>query len=64
MKKTILLLILFLPFYLTIAQTIKGTVVNDIEKPISNVNIYLDGTKTGTVSTADGSFYLKSSFSK
>jgi hypothetical protein len=58
MKKNILLLIIFLPFYLTIAQTIKGTVVNDIEKPISNVNVYLDGTKTGTVSAADGSFTL------
>ncbi|RZJ47876.1 MAG: carboxypeptidase-like regulatory domain-containing protein, partial [Chryseobacterium sp.] len=58
MKKTILLLLILLPFYLTIAQTIKGTVVNDIEKPISNVNVYLDGTKTGTVSGADGSFTL------
>lgn len=58
MKKTILLLILFLPFYLTIAQTIKGTVLNDIEKPISNVNVYLDGTKTGTISATDGSFTL------
>lgn len=37
---------------------IKGTVVNDIEKPISDVNIYLDGTKTGTISAADGSFTL------
>jgi hypothetical protein len=58
MKKTILLLLIFLPFYLTIAQTIKGTVVNDIEKPIPNVNVYLDGTKTGTVSAVDGSFTL------
>ncbi|MDF2933510.1 MAG: carboxypeptidase-like regulatory protein [Chryseobacterium sp.] len=58
MKKLILLLVIILPFYLVIAQTIKGTVVNDIEKPISNVNVYLDGTKTGTVSLADGSFTL------
>jgi len=59
MKKAILLLLMILPFYLSLAQTIKGKVVNDIEKPISNVNIYLDGTKTGTISEADGSFTLQ-----
>jgi hypothetical protein len=58
MQKTILLLLLILPFYLSLAQTIKGKVLNDIDQPISNVNIYLDGTKTGTVSAADGSFIL------
>lgn len=58
MKKTILLFFAICPFYLLLAQTIKGTVVNDIEKPVSNVNIYLDGTKTGTVSREDGSFSL------
>jgi len=58
MKKAIFLLPFILPFYLSFAQTIIGTVVNDIEKPIPNVNVYLDGTKTGTVSAADGSFTL------
>jgi len=58
MKKTALLLTIILPFYISFAQIIKGTVVNDIEKPISDVNIYLDGTKTGTISAADGSFTL------
>ena len=58
MKKIILLYLITCPFYLLLSQSIKGTVVNDIDKPISNVNIYLDGTKTGTVSASDGSFTL------
>lgn len=39
MKKTVLLLMIVLPFYLSLAQTIKGKVVNDIDKPIANVSI-------------------------
>ncbi|HEX7869629.1 MAG TPA: carboxypeptidase-like regulatory domain-containing protein, partial [Chryseobacterium sp.] len=58
MKKTVLLFLMICPFYVLFSQTIKGTVVNDIEKPIANVSIYLDGTKTGTVSAEDGSFTL------
>ncbi|MDF2831134.1 carboxypeptidase-like regulatory domain-containing protein [Chryseobacterium indoltheticum] len=60
MKKTVLLFLMICPFYVLFSQTIKGTVVNDIDKPIENVNIYLDGTKTGTTSAADGSFSLTS----
>lgn len=60
MKKTVLLFLMICPFYVLFSQTIKGTVVNDIDKPIENVNIYLDGTKTGTTSAADGSFILTS----
>ncbi len=58
MKKTILLFLFALPFYISFAQMVKGKVVNDLEQPISNVNIYLDGTKTGTISADDGSFSL------
>lgn len=58
MKKIILLSLFIFPFCLFLSQNIKGTVVNDIDKPIANVNIYLDGTKTGTVSAADGTFSL------
>ncbi|MDQ8142776.1 carboxypeptidase-like regulatory domain-containing protein [Chryseobacterium sp. CFS15] len=60
MKKTVLLFLMIFPFYVLFSQTIIGTVVNDIDKPIENVNIYLDGTKTGTTSAADGSFSLTS----
>ncbi|WP_326982165.1 carboxypeptidase-like regulatory domain-containing protein [Chryseobacterium sp. MYb264] len=58
MKKTLLLFLVLLPFYMTIAQVIKGTVVNDAEQKIVNVAIYIDGTKTGTSSKEDGSFSL------
>lgn len=58
MKKTISLFLLLLPFYFTIAQIIKGTVLNDAEQEISNVTIYIDGTKMGTTSKEDGSFSL------
>jgi len=58
MKKIILLFLLLCPLFLLFSQTIKGRVVNDIDKPIANVNIYLDGTTTGTISAADGTFVL------
>jgi len=58
MKKTILLFLFLFPLYLSIAQTIKGTVVNDAEQKIPNVSIYIDGTKIGTTSKEDGSFSL------
>lgn len=64
MKKTLLLLLIILPFYISFAQSIKGTVVNDLDKPIPQVSIYLDGTTTGTTSAADGSFSLNISNSK
>lgn len=58
MKKAILLFLFILPFYAVTAQIIKGQVVNDTGNFISGVNIYIDGTKTGTVSKDDGSFSL------
>lgn len=57
MKKLILLLLIF-PFCLSFAQVIKGTIVNDAGIRIANVNIYIDGTKTGTTSAEDGTFAL------
>lgn len=58
MKNTILLFFIFYPLQLLLSQVIKGRVVNDIDKPIANVNIYLDGTTTGTISSEDGTFVL------
>jgi hypothetical protein len=58
MKKTILLFLIFLPFSLFFAQVIKGTVVDESGQKIPNTHIYLDGSKTGTVSKEDGSFIL------
>lgn len=58
MKKAILLFLFILPLYAVTAQIIKGHVVNDTGSFISGVNIYIDGTKTGTVSKDDGSFSL------
>jgi len=58
MKKTFLLFLVLLPFYLTLAQIIKGRVTNDAEQKIANVTIYIDGTKIGTNSKEDGSFSL------
>ncbi|MBL1223374.1 carboxypeptidase regulatory-like domain-containing protein [Chryseobacterium sp. L7] len=58
MKRTILLFFLILPLCLLKAQIIKGRVVNDTGSLIPNVNIYIDGTRTATVSKEDGSFSL------
>jgi hypothetical protein len=58
MKNTILLFLFLFPLYFSVAQSIKGTVLNDAGQKISNANIYIDGTKIGTVSKEDGSFIL------
>lgn len=55
--KTILLFFLF-AYSISFAQIIKGTVVNDTNHRLGNVSIYIDGTKTGTVSKEDGTFSL------
>jgi hypothetical protein len=61
--KTILLFFLLASSVFS-AQMVKGTVVDDTGHRIDNVNIYLDGTKTGTVSKEDGSFTLNLSTQK
>lgn len=62
--KKLLLLLTFLPFYISFAQIIKGNVVNDSNKPIPQVSIYIDGTTSGTTSASDGSFSLNISNSR
>lgn len=58
MKKTLFLFLMLLPFYVLTAQTVRGSVVSDKGDIIPGVSIYIDGTKTGTVSKEDGSFSL------
>ncbi|MCT2561446.1 carboxypeptidase-like regulatory domain-containing protein [Chryseobacterium herbae] len=58
MKKTIFLFLFILPLYFVSGQVIKGRVVSDTGNLIPGVNIYIDGTKTGTVSKEDGTFSL------
>ncbi|REC48631.1 carboxypeptidase-like regulatory domain-containing protein [Chryseobacterium pennipullorum] len=55
--KTIVLFFLFLSVF-SHAQQIKGTVVDETGHTMADVSIYLDGTTTGTVSEANGSFTL------
>lgn len=61
--KTVLLFF-FLTSSLLSAQSVKGTVLDNTGHRISDVNIYLDGTKTGTISREDGSFTLNVSTQK
>lgn len=49
---------MLLPLYLLTAQTVRGSVVSDKGELLPEVNIYIDGTRTGTVSRDDGSFSL------
>ncbi|WPO83328.1 carboxypeptidase-like regulatory domain-containing protein [Chryseobacterium sp. JJR-5R] len=58
MKKTVFLFLFLFPLYVSLAQAVMGTVINDAGQKISDVNIYIDGTGTGTVSKEDGSFTL------
>ena len=39
-------------------QIINGTVETENGNPISNANVYIDGSKIATLSTADGSFTI------
>lgn len=51
-------LIFFLGTLFFYSQTISGKIETENGASVSNVNIYLDGTKISTVSSVDGSFQL------
>lgn len=56
--KSIILFFILLISQTQNGQIITGNVENEIGTPISNVNIYIDGTKVATISNSDGSFSL------
>ena len=57
--KRILLFCIYLGFVCSFfSQTISGKIQTESGSAISDVNVYLDGTKISTVSTSDGSFTL------
>ncbi len=56
--KNILALILMLLYGFSFGQIINGTVETENGNPISNANVYIDGSKIATLSTADGSFSI------
>lgn len=61
MRKTIISFLLLLVSGYTLAQnaaTVKGTVLDDMGKPLKDVNIYINNGAFGTTSAADGSYEL------
>lgn len=57
MKKLLSALLIFL-ISIHHSQIITGKIQTDRDTPISEVNVYLDGTKISTLSKADGTFEL------
>ena len=49
---------LLLIFGICFSQIITGNIENEAGNPVSNVNIYVDGSKISTVSASDGSFSI------
>lgn len=45
------------PFF-TLAQSIKGTIKDQSDKPVPALNVVLEGTSTGTITDAEGRFAL------
>jgi iron complex outermembrane receptor protein len=57
-KFKILFLILFIAPFSVFAQSIKGTVKDQSDKPIPALNVTLEGTNIGTITDAEGKFAL------
>ena len=49
---------LLLIFGICSSQIITGNIENEAGNPVSNINIYVDGSKISTVSASDGSFSI------
>ncbi|HMC01740.1 MAG TPA: carboxypeptidase-like regulatory domain-containing protein [Flavobacteriaceae bacterium] len=59
-----LVILLFFTTFTLVSQNIKGVVLDlQSDKPLENVNVYLNTTKKGTVTNIKGVFYLKSNIS-
>ncbi len=60
LSKTVFLLILFMTAQFTFAQniTVKGTVKDDQGNPLPGVTVAVQGTKTGTLTDANGHYSL------
>lgn len=57
MQKVLIFVLIFI-FGSQYAQIINGNIETENGNPISNVNVYIDGTKIATVSGSDGSFSI------
>lgn len=57
MQKVLIFVLIFI-FGSQYAQIINGNIETENGNPISNVNVYIDGTKIATISGSDGSFSI------
>ena len=58
-KNLLLLVIIFLLPNITLAQFVKGTVLDAVsEKPLQNANVFIEGTLVGTSTDKSGNFKL------
>jgi len=58
MKKTILTCLLFLGVFTSLTAQVKGTITGLNQETLTNVNIYLADTYTGTTSNTNGAYEL------
>ncbi|HRN98294.1 MAG TPA: hypothetical protein PLA69_03105, partial [Flavobacterium sp.] len=56
MKPILTFLTLFLSFFASSQHKVSGRVTDAAQKPVSGVNVFIDGTYDGGATAADGSF--------
>ncbi|GGE18131.1 DUF5686 and carboxypeptidase regulatory-like domain-containing protein [Psychroflexus salis] len=59
MKKSLLTTLLLLNCFWIVAQTISGKITNQSGESLADVNIYIEGSYTGTTSNTEGIYELK-----